>query len=141
LSDDKNSGCDAVHNDNVFVFCDGNPRHYIDILNVNLFEKLSIFGENLHARPFVTTVANDVAALASQQSHFAGMPQVTVVTPSHSKLRLETASFVKNLDNAKSNHNRTATKRITKTLQDSRPVVYLNSVVATVGNDDIFVKT
>jgi hypothetical protein len=58
---------------------------------------MAILGEDLHARTFVPTIANDIFAGVSHDRNFSRVPQLAFLLARNAKLELEGARLLKDL--------------------------------------------
>lgn len=62
------------------LLSDRKTCHNINVSDGNLLDEVTILGEYLHAGPLIATVTHHVLARMADDSHFAWVPQLTLLT-------------------------------------------------------------
>ena len=97
LPQNENGRSDRVHSHNLAFPVYGQTGHNVNEPDRNPADEMTHVAENLHARPLAATVTDDKIARLPKHSHFARVPEHTLVFSWDSKGKFEIAFFVKYL--------------------------------------------
>lgn len=98
FADYENGGADTVDRDDLSIARNCQSGHDVDVSDRDLLQKVTALGEDLHAGPFVSSVANHVFAAGPHDGHLSGVPQLTLFFSGDAELELELSGFLEHLN-------------------------------------------
>lgn len=98
LRDDENSRRDAIDSHNVSLICDGQSCDDVNVSNGDLLDVVTVLGEDLHARTFITAIADDELAVGSHHCDLAWEPKLTFFLTGNAEVELEAAVLLEDLE-------------------------------------------
>jgi hypothetical protein len=81
----------------VSLVSDSQASDNIDVANRDFLDVVTVLGEDLHSRAFISSVADHKLAVGSHDSDFAREPELTFFLARNAEMEFESSAFLENL--------------------------------------------